>query len=348
MEKIDLNNYEAYFLDFMEGSLSAEEKHDLFTFLEKHPELKNEFELDFGEMALFPVTITFENKAELKIDEADLIITPNTLPDLMVASIEKQLSSKHQQQLISYIDKHELSAVHATYKNTILKPDLAVVFDEKERLKQKGGILISKATFRRAAAIAAVGLVLVTLAVNWGVSPGANTIDPQSKFVNDQVKTRFLNGFISDHTERNKADFSTDVEPNQEPKSPAPKEIDELIQFMNNEDIVEQRDEISNDSIPALKNNPTPLDDLEQPKDYELVKDEDKDPVEKGIPMLHTEDIYASIRKEEPYKIVTEAASNLVNKEVEFTRDRNINTNNYVAYSFKLGNFGFEHKKSSK
>ena len=63
MEKIDLNNYEAYFLDFMEGSLSAEEKHDLFTFLEKHHELKNEFELDFGEMALFPVTITFENKA---------------------------------------------------------------------------------------------------------------------------------------------------------------------------------------------------------------------------------------------------------------------------------------------
>ena len=348
MEKIDLNNYEAYFLDFMEGNLSEEEKHDLFAFLEHYPALKSEFELDFGDISLFPDAVIFATKAELKIDEADLIITRNTLPDLMVASVEKQLSLKHEAQLMSYIDKNDLAALYTTYQNTVLKPDLAVVFDEKERLKQKGGILISMTTFKRAAAIAAVGLVLVTLAVNWGGIPGNNKLDPQSKFVNDQVKTKFLNGFIGDDTESNKSEFSTEVERNQQQKSPAPKEIDELIQFMNNEDIVEQRDEISNDSIAALKNNPTPLDDLEQPKDYELVKDEDKDPVENGIPMLHTEDIYASIRKEEPYKIVTEAASNLVNKEVEFTRDRNINTNNYVAYSFKLGNFGFEHKKSSK
>ena len=48
MEKIDLNNYEAYFLDLMEGTLSAEEKHDLFAFLELHPELKAEMEEDFG------------------------------------------------------------------------------------------------------------------------------------------------------------------------------------------------------------------------------------------------------------------------------------------------------------
>lgn len=348
MEKIDLNNYEAYFLDFMEGSLSAEEKYDLFTFLEKHPELKNEFELDLGEMALFPVTITFENKSELKIDGADLIITPNTLPDLMVASIEKQLSFKHEQQLISYIDKYELSAVYATYQNTILKPDLAVVFEEKERLKQKGGLLISMATFKRAAAIAAVGLVLVTLAVNWSGISGNNTLDPHSKFVNDQVKTKVLNDFIGEGTQDNETDAPSQLGNDQQPKAPAPKELDEMIQFMYNDGLVEQKQEVKIDSIPTLNNKPIPIEAIELPKEYELVKEEDEKPIELAPDLIKTEEIYANVRREEPYRIVTDAASNLVNKEVEFTRDRNINTNNYVAYSFKLGNFGFEHKKSSK
>lgn len=32
MEKIDLTNYEAFFLDYSEGNLGEEEKYDLFNF----------------------------------------------------------------------------------------------------------------------------------------------------------------------------------------------------------------------------------------------------------------------------------------------------------------------------
>ncbi len=137
MEKIDLNNYEAYFLDFMEGNLNEEEKQDVFAFLEQHLELQSEFELDFGPLALFPDAVVFETKAELKIDEADLIITLNTLPDLMVASIEKQLSDKHEAQLARYIVNNDLTTLYITYQNTLLKPDLNLVFEEKDQLKQK-------------------------------------------------------------------------------------------------------------------------------------------------------------------------------------------------------------------
>lgn len=346
MEKINLNNYEAYFLDFMEGSLSAEEKHDLFKFLEKHPELKDEFELDFGEMALFPEHIIFENKADLKIDEADLIITPNTLPDLMVASIEKQLADKHQQQLISYIDKHELSAVYATYQNTILKPDLAVVFEEKERLKQKGGLLISMAAFKRVAAIAAVGLVLLTLAINWDGNPGNSAINSQAKFVNDQVKTKFLNGFVVEGADENSNESTFEIEALKSQKKSNPKELGDIIESINNGGLAEQKNEVKNDSLPLIQ--PTLNTIKELPNEYELVKEEKNEPTEQLPILVETEDIYASIRKEEPYKIVTDAAANLVNRDVKFTRDRNLATDDYVAYSFKVGNFGFEYKKSSK
>ncbi len=346
MEKIDLNNYEAYFLDFMEGSLSAEEKAYLFTFLEAHPELKNEFELDFGEMALFPVTITFENKAELKIDEADLIITPNTLPDLMVASIEQQLSFKHEQQLISYIDKNELSTLHASYRNAILKPDLAIVFEEKKRLKQKGGLLISTATFKRAAAIAAVGLVLVTLTINWGGNSGNSVLESQAKFVNDQVKTKFLNGFVVEGVEENSTDIPVEIDAIKSPKQSNPKEVNSVIESINNGGLAEQKNEVKNDSLPSIQPTLNTLKEL--PNEYELVKEEKNVPTVQPLVLAETEEIYANIRKEEPYKIVTDAAANLVNKDVKFTRERNVAKNDYVAYSFKVGNFEFEHKKSSK
>ena len=44
MEKIDLNNYEAWFLDYSEGNLSDGEHAELQMFLEKHPELRAELE----------------------------------------------------------------------------------------------------------------------------------------------------------------------------------------------------------------------------------------------------------------------------------------------------------------
>ena len=41
---INLNNYEAYFLDYHEGSLSPALVKELMEFISQHPELKEEFE----------------------------------------------------------------------------------------------------------------------------------------------------------------------------------------------------------------------------------------------------------------------------------------------------------------
>ena len=41
---INKNNFEGWFLDYYEGTLTAEQVAELFLFLEKNPELKNEFE----------------------------------------------------------------------------------------------------------------------------------------------------------------------------------------------------------------------------------------------------------------------------------------------------------------
>ena len=82
-------------------------------------------------------------------------------------------------------------------------------------------------------------------------------------------------------------------------------------------------------------------------KDEFVEQEEDDNP---GIDPDYADEepdvVVASVKTEEPYKLVTDAASNFVNKDVKFTRDKDVASNDYVAYSFKVGKFEFERKKS--
>lgn len=351
MEKIDLNNYEAYFLDLMEGTLSVEERHDLFAFLKLHPELKAEMESDFGALELNPEPIIFEAKAQLKIDEAELILTPNTIDEIMIASIEGQLSSEHDVQLADYVKANNLEITLAYYKATFLKADTTVVYPEKQKLKVKTGIIISLPLIARIGAIAAVGIVLLTVAFrNWdgesGVGPEgltnpvASIIKTNSIF--DFTKTRIMNDTANSATE------------NEDGRNNAPTQNGNPDSFRdfpvnNDENIAMGNDPILRDTAIAR-----PLDfeiprvDIEEMNNDDIVEDERENPTP-IIPEIINEDpdvVLASVKTEEPYKIVTNAASNLMNKDVKFTRDRNVVSNDYVAYSFKVGKFEFERKKS--
>ena len=82
------------------------------------------------------------------------------------------------------------------------------------------------------------------------------------------------------------------------------------------------------DSLPRIEENPI-IDDFPE-DDIVTVDIKDKN----------------TIQKEEPYKIITNAAGNLLNRDVSFTRNLNTESKEYVAYQFKIGKFGFERKKS--
>jgi hypothetical protein len=49
---------------------------------------------------------------------------------------------------------------------------------------------------------------------------------------------------------------------------------------------------------------------------------------------------------EEPFKVFTNATGNLLNRDVSFTRDRKKESDDYIAYHFKIGRFEFDRKKS--
>lgn len=358
MEKIDLTNYEAYFLDFMEGTLSAEEKHDLWAFLTLHPELKAEMEADFGAVELLPEKVVFEEKENLKIDAGNLIITANTVDDLMVASVEGQLTKKHEADLQDYVKRHNLTTTFAYYKATVLKPDAGIVYEEKEKLKVKTGVVISMRFITRVAAAAAVGIVLVTLAIsNWN-NPGTLTdetpnfmSDAKSQFVLERLN-RQIDVQNDTENELDAVPESNEIRNNRQPDKQENNLLDQFRQndLVKNDPIVNK--DTSGAALPNNKMGPDVLDKNIIPKD-EFVHDKNPKPIsdDDPLPILPEDEvIYASvesrIKREEPYKIVTDFAGDIVNRDIEFTRNKDLTSNDYVSYGFKVGKFEFERKRS--
>ena len=62
--KITIENYEAYALDFLEGSLGQREEKAFRKFLDEHPEIKEEME-GLSEIVLIPANIEYPNKDAL-------------------------------------------------------------------------------------------------------------------------------------------------------------------------------------------------------------------------------------------------------------------------------------------
>ena len=65
MIDINRNNYEEYFLDFLEGNLSPSENDLLMSFLNSNPDLKEELEL-LNELPEIRIEETFLEKSTLK------------------------------------------------------------------------------------------------------------------------------------------------------------------------------------------------------------------------------------------------------------------------------------------
>ncbi len=340
MEKINRHNYEAYFLDYMEGNLSAEDKQDLFSFLDKNPDLKSELDIDLNEVSLNPSAMVFENKESLKTED-ESILTLNTVHTWMLESVEKNLTGSKQKELEDFVRKHQLEKTYTAYQSTVLKPDLNLIFEDKRRLKVATGIVIP--LYMRVASIAAVGIILIGIALNGSDSNGtASTGAPdQSQVFASKMDTGIPQHVLAKVVRDENGKII-------EPVTSKDKQKDKLngneVQIQVPFDLVqqvpvEQKDSasISTDVLPTevVKNNP-------QNEFIKLVPDE-----ESNVAVLPFNSQSApSIVTEEPYKLVTDAAGNFTNRDINFTREKNVATNEYVAFGFKIGNFEFERKKS--
>lgn len=146
MEKITTYNYEAFYLDYLEGNLSEGGVTMLFNFLDANPVLKNELEFD-NDILDYSLSQDLNkldefDKAELKqFDCKGDEICLNNVNDFIIADIEGDISVEKKTELNEFIIEHELQNTNSYFHATKLKPNKAEVYQNKAELKKKGRII---------------------------------------------------------------------------------------------------------------------------------------------------------------------------------------------------------------
>lgn len=154
MEKIDLYNYEAWFLDYSEGNLSENQMEELAVFLDSNPDLK--LELTAFE-AIYLEQESIENdalKASLLREESTGLTRTEYL---MIAQVEGNITKEEKAELATIVGTNaDLMQELAIYHKTKLPKEETVVFDNKSSLVRKERKAIVWWTYASSAAAAAV------------------------------------------------------------------------------------------------------------------------------------------------------------------------------------------------
>lgn len=166
MSKINLNNYEAFLLDYLEGNLSAEDTADLLLFASHHPEL--EIDLD-DELPILEDSHLVELPKEEKVKLQELV----ELETLLVLELDKEhySISRLQELMTKYPEAYQ--SLRRSYASSVLVAE-KIVFDRKSKLKQP--IVISM-VWRYAAAAVFIGAFI--------------TLMPWDRFAMDNEKIGF-------------------------------------------------------------------------------------------------------------------------------------------------------------
>jgi len=152
---ITKDNYEIYFIDFLEGNLSEEEIIVVENFLENNPDLKEEFDLlDFESVNLKPV-VSSTDFSFLKKEQA---IDSDNETNFFIGKLEGDLSEEEEKMLALYLKENpEKRKVFDSFQQTKLTPIVHFYTGKKKLKKQPSRTLFySLATSAAAAAIFAV------------------------------------------------------------------------------------------------------------------------------------------------------------------------------------------------
>ncbi len=132
--KINRNNYEPYFIDYLEGNLDESLVDDFIEFLTSNPDLKEELSM-FEPISVEPENIVFGRKELLLKEELDLETRFN---HAAVANMEGDLSETEKAAFHKYLATHPEKQEEITlFAQTKLVPDESIVFSKKNRLYKK-------------------------------------------------------------------------------------------------------------------------------------------------------------------------------------------------------------------
>lgn len=162
---ITRDNYEAYFVDYLEGNLPETEIDQFLDFLNQNPDLKEELHL-FEEVVLPEETLVFGGKEKLHKKAAD---ENQRFENKAIAHMEGDLSDSERESFESYIaTQPKRQKEYELFAKTKLVPDLSIQFPAKSKLYHRSAGTIVLGWVARAAAV---------VALIWGINSVLQTTE---------------------------------------------------------------------------------------------------------------------------------------------------------------------------
>lgn len=132
--KIKRDNYEAFFMDYLDGNLDESVVNDFIEFLQQNPDLKEEL-TSFESVSLHPEDITFNQKNKLFKERLD---SEDNFNKAAIDYIEEEISDTEKVEFQNYLDKHpEKKRDYALFSLTKLHPDESIVFRNKNKIRRR-------------------------------------------------------------------------------------------------------------------------------------------------------------------------------------------------------------------
>lgn len=163
---ITRNNYEEFFLLYVDNELSPAERLVVERFADEHPDLKEELEL-LLQCRISPDEMpSFSGKEELLRSEASINsdnypIHTNNYEEWFLSFIDEELPPASRQAVIDFVRRHPEKNIELQQLQwTVNTPDLNIVFPDKGLLYRREGAPTRKIAWLPFARLAAAALIL--------------------------------------------------------------------------------------------------------------------------------------------------------------------------------------------
>ncbi len=173
---IDRNNYETYFLLYVDSELSAEEKVAVQRFVADNPDLAEELALLESTQLQLEKTLVFKGK-EILFKKEGQEISLNNYEEWFLLYTDNELSDEHKTQVELFVLQHPILQREFEWLQQTRLPEENLVFNNKEILYRKEASGKSPVFYMRWMRYAAAAAVIGIMATVWMLAP-TNTLKP--------------------------------------------------------------------------------------------------------------------------------------------------------------------------
>jgi len=134
---INRNNYEEYFILYMDNELGNDDRRQVEDFIQKHPDLKEELELLLQYKMAPDTTIVFPEKKELIMSQSKSGITLENYEEWLVLYMDNELTAEQKITVDQFVTNHpSIKSELTLLQKTQLQPD-KIIFTDKELLYRR-------------------------------------------------------------------------------------------------------------------------------------------------------------------------------------------------------------------